>query len=73
MGDSSSFHLESFQGPVTGRNGSNEAGGYGVSVKMDMRIRVELVGAIRFLQDLVDGRLEVGIEFFEKIFKEKRE
>lgn len=40
---------------------------------MDMRICVELVGAIRFLEHLVDGCLEVGIELLEQVFEEKRE
>lgn len=70
MSDSSPFHLETFERPVSGRNRSNESLSDAVSVKLELFDRVEFGRSIRFLENFVDIRFEIVVELLEQIFKE---
>jgi hypothetical protein len=71
VGDAGSLHLESLERPVAGRDRADEAGGDEVAVHPERLERVELGRSVRLLEDLIDVKLEVGVELLEKVLKQK--
>lgn len=73
VGDTGALHLETLEGPVTGRDGADETLGDAVAVELELLDRVELGRAVRLLEDLVDVDLQVVVELLEEIFEEEGE
>ena len=73
VGDSSSLHLESLEGPVPCRDRSDESLGDSVAMKLELLDRVKLGRSVLLFEDLVDVGLEIVVEFLEQILEEQRE
>ena len=63
------IHFKSLEGPVSGGNGSREAGCNEISSELHGVEGVKLGRARGFFEDLVDPRLQCHIESLKKVFK----
>ena len=73
MCHSSPVHFKSFEGPVSGGNGSYEARCDEIPSELHGVEGVKLRRARGFLEDLVDPGLQCHVEGLEKVFKQQRE
>lgn len=63
-------HFKSLEGPVSGGNGSREAGCDEISSELHSIEGVELGRARGLFEDLVDAGLQCDIEGLKKVFKQ---
>ena len=68
--DAGTFHLETLEIPVTGRNGARE--GVGDGVLADALEDVELGRPVLLRQHGVGLALELGVELLEGVFEQQR-
>ena len=73
MCHSSPVHFEPLEGPVSGGDGSHEAGCNEISSELHGVEGVKLSRARGFFKDLVDPRLQRHVEGLKKVFKQQRE
>ena len=71
MRNARTVHLESIQGPVSGRDSAYETCCDVITLELHRIECVELAGPRRLFQDFVDGGFQVGVERLEQIFEQK--